>query len=71
LSVALQPRPGGKAWVELQIATPLNLFSVAFPPEQARELGVQLPSALIAAAEECDRVASGIILSTEMPEGLQ
>jgi len=68
LAINVQPRGKNQAWVEFAFVTPLNMFSIAFPPDQAEAIADNLPEAIRSAVSECRRVASGLILSNEMPK---
>jgi hypothetical protein len=48
--------------VGLQFSTALDVYVVAFPPDQAITMADNLPEGLRNAAQECQRQATGLIL---------
>lgn len=68
LAINVQPRGKGVAWVEFAFVTPLNMFSIAFPPDQAEAIAENLPAAILSAVKECKRVASGLVIANDIPK---
>lgn len=68
LNVNTQERAEGVAWVAIEIGTPLNFYSVAFPIEQAEAIADHLPGLIKKAIAECERLASGLVIANSIPK---
>lgn len=60
---------GNDSWPALDIATVACRYVIRFSPEAAEQLAEFLPSRLREVADECKRIASGLVTAHTIPEG--